>query len=101
MHEDDIEADAFVRQMVDLANDTRGDRAEMLRLINNAQVAFGVWKDRTQPLGVDLLILKGENLLREMLVSGAKDTSIASIPCVSAEEAYELHEIVGEPIATQ
>jgi hypothetical protein len=65
------------------------------RLVEDADLAFGVWPDASQPDGVGMFVIKGRELM-----AGRPGTSIpviwTAIPCIHMEYAVALRDLVGD-----
>ena len=61
-----------------------------------ADVVVGVWPDRTRPLGVDCLIIKGTQRLREFLADRKNPPVFDAIKCIEAEQAEAARQVFGE-----
>ena len=98
----DREWDAYKAQIVETANAVGAEMAgcgiEAFRLLLAANdVAFGIWQDRAEPDGVGMLVLKGQQTLREVIVAGkSRAVALTAIPCRCLEEAEALRRTIGE-----
>lgn len=93
---------AYKASIVEAANRTGTEMAgcgiEALRLLVAAHdVAFGVWQDRWELDGIGMLLLKGQQTMREVIVDNkAKAVTLTAIPCLCAEEAEAMRRVIGE-----
>jgi hypothetical protein len=93
--------DEMKRKIVESANANRtiltDDFEQVREMINTNDVVFGVWQDVAEPDGVGMLLVKGEQRLRECI---ADDKSvlcrILGIPCIEAAQAEALRQVAGE-----
>jgi hypothetical protein len=98
----DDEWDAYKAAIVEAANRTGAEMAgcgiEALRLLVAAHdVAFGVYQDRREPDGVGMLLIKGQQAMRDVIAEGTPAfVSLTAIPCTSAEEAEAMRRVIGE-----
>jgi len=87
--------DYFKRRMVDLANKTRGhltgDFAQVWEIVVNNEVVVAVWQDACEPDGIGMLLIKGEDLLRQSVENNRTlSARTAAIPCVELKQAVAL-----------
>ncbi len=89
----------FRAQLVQLYNQSiellDGTLEPVMGLIEAGDVVVAVWADTTAPLGIDLLSLKGNRLLREMMAGehpGRKQLRITVVPCRSYDHAVAAKE---------
>ena len=62
-----------------------------------ADLVFAAWLDRNKPVGVDYLVLKGEELVDEVERRGVRDTIVMSLIRVEdREEAVSLRLKIGD-----
>lgn len=92
---------SFKLQAVSVANEVRrhltGDFAEVQALVDHHTIVFAVWQDRSEPDSVGYLIVKGQQLLREIIASGKSlEVAWTAIPCFCAEQAHALLQVAGE-----
>lgn len=81
------------RDLVEMANANQaimdGTMAPIRALIAAHDVVVAVWQDSTEPDGVGAVVVKGTNLMREIIASGASQqrrvTAIASTDHAQAE----------------
>jgi hypothetical protein len=67
---------------------------EVWKIIDSADVVFGIWQDPTGPEGVGYLVIKGEHLLPDVVADGAARSHIINaISCQEAAQAYALHDL--------
>jgi hypothetical protein len=100
--------DALVEHIVAIANRVHQEMldskmtkkrafAPVMQEIENNDIVYTVWQDASQTHGVGHLIIKGESLLRNLLVDNRKLTvRIGAVPCVCAEQAHALRKVKGE-----
>jgi hypothetical protein len=64
--------DDFVHCLVEQANDNMalmdGTTVPVKRLIDDNDIAVGIWHDEAEPYGVGILILKGAKLMRDLAI---------------------------------
>ena len=89
--------DDFKRRIVELANETRdhltGDFAQVWEIVANNDLVVAVWQDVREPDGVGLLLIKGEDLLRQSVENTrAVSARTAAIPCIEYEQAVALRD---------
>ena len=66
--------------------------------IASNEIVFTVWNDDAAPLGHNLMVIKGQQRLRELTDDNvAPFLKIAAIKCMNAEQAEALHSFEGEP----
>jgi hypothetical protein len=88
----------FKRQLVGLANANNermdGTMGPVLKIIAAHDLVFAVWQDCKAADGVGTLVIKGANLLRDIVSIGtgigAQTTAIKCI-CAEQAEALRLH----------
>ena len=67
---------------------------EVWKILDSAEVVFGIWQDPTEPEGVGYLAIKGEPLLADVVAKGAAHSHIINaISCQEAAVAYALHDL--------
>ena len=67
---------------------------EVWKILDSADVMFGIWQDPTEPEGVGYLAIKGEPLLADVVAKGAAHSHIINaISCQEAAVAYALHDL--------
>ena len=66
---------------------------EVWKILDSADVVFGVWQDPTEPEGVGYLAIKGEHLLADVVAKETAHSHINAISCREATEAYALHDL--------
>ncbi len=70
-----------------------------MRLLDDGDVVAGVWVDSNEPCGIDIISLKGNRLLREMMAGEhrGRNLRITVVPCRSYQHALEVKEkLIGE-----
>ncbi|TFV71698.1 hypothetical protein E4K64_25560 [Bradyrhizobium frederickii] len=100
------DVDAFVRRLVDIANqhavDMKGmnEKAALKHvnaIIDAGQIVFGVYQDPLSATGVGYKVIKGARELGVVAVSHqAEQFAISAIPCVSAEQAMAAAALLGD-----
>jgi len=91
--------------MLRLAVETRkiltGSVDQIFEIAKKAEVVFCVWPDRTKPDGVDMMVVKGDDLLdRAARGDAVEPVRVASIPCSEADQAMMLKECIGASTET-
>jgi hypothetical protein len=67
------------------------------RLIDNHDLVFAVWQDRSQPDGVGTQIIKGRKTLTEVFTSGqSARVRWTAIPCIEEAQAVALQQVLGD-----
>jgi hypothetical protein len=67
------------------------------RIIDAADAVFGIWRDPTQPEGVDFLTIKGERFLRERVATQTTaSVKTTAIWCGSLEHAMAAKQVFGD-----
>ena len=71
---------------------------EQVRLwVEATEVVYAVWQDAAEPGGVGMMLIKGEQTLREILAADRpRSLNIIGIPCAEAEQAEALRQVAGE-----
>jgi hypothetical protein len=65
--------------------------------VDDSDVVYGVFPDLAEPSGVGVVIIKGVNLLREVIASGKEiSISTAAIPCIEREQALAAAQVWGD-----
>ena len=103
---DQVKLLAFKARMVEIANRHSAEMREMTpearsdyvkRVVERAQVAFGVWQDDKEPDGVGIYLIKGS---REMQAATIEKQDVkfrtAAVPCVNLEEAVATRRRFGD-----
>jgi hypothetical protein len=82
------EDDRCAAELASLFRATRelmdGTAGPIERLIEQGDVVYGVWLDKTKPTGIDFEVLKGIEVLEKRRASGVHKTVV---PCGSREQA--------------
>lgn len=74
-----------------------GSFEQVREMVNANDLVFGIWRDAAEPDGIGMLLVKGEQRLREIVASDKPVAcSIVGIPCVVAEQAEALRQVAGE-----
>jgi hypothetical protein len=61
-------------------------------------VVLGVWRDETEPYGIDMLPLKGTRVLRESAATGESiEARMTVVPCDCYEQALAAKKVFGGP----
>ena len=76
------------RQLMD------GTAGPIERLIEQGDVVYGVWLDKTKPAGIDFEVLKGIGFLEKRQTSGVRKTVV---PCGSREQAIRIRTMFCSP----
>jgi hypothetical protein len=85
-----------IRKLVEMANENarllKGRGIDDLREhLRGTDIVWGVWQNPAAEYGIDLMIIKGEPVLRFIVGSGVpEELSQTAINCRSAEEAEAL-----------
>jgi hypothetical protein len=99
----------FFERMVGLANEVGQDlralpddsaRYDMVKeIVDGAEVVFAVWQDKSAKGGVAYMLIKGQDLARQILADNKVEISArtTAIPCIEAEQAEALRRELGEP----
>lgn len=90
----------FVRSLVEQANQNAtlmdGTTQPVRQLIDDSDVAIGVWQDPKARYGVGLHVIKGAKLFKESIASGKPFTArVAAIPCECVEQAIAAQRVFG------
>ena len=96
-------ANQIKRNMVEFVNDhfpEFSDSAFLIRkILDDNDVVFGLWQDASEPDGVGMNVIKGKNLIREVVASRkAAKVRIAAVPCKSAEHALATEQVCGDQV---
>jgi hypothetical protein len=91
----------LIKQLVDMANANDalmdGTMAPVKKIINENEVVFAVWQDWSQPHSVDLLLVKGQQRLNEIVANNkSAEVRIAAVKCIEEAQAMALIEVLGE-----
>jgi hypothetical protein len=99
----------FFERMVGLANEVGQDlralpddgaRYDMVKeIVDDAEIVFAVWQDKSVKGGVGYMLIKGQDLARRVLADNKVGISArtTAIPCIEAEQAKALLRELGEP----
>jgi hypothetical protein len=74
-----------------------GTAGPIERLIEQGNVVYGAWLDKTKPTGIDFEVLKGIGVLEKCWTSGVRKTVV---PCGSREQAIMIRTIFSNPFAS-
>ena len=90
------------KELVDMADENRelldGTMGPVKRMFAAADIVWGVWRDSQEPNGVGLMLLKGQEKVKEIMESESDGELMEiAIPCESLEEAAGLQDELGEP----
>jgi hypothetical protein len=92
---------ALKKTAVELANATLplmdGTMEPIRKIIAENEVVLAVWQDATSENGVDMLIVKGQQKLREIASSKPAKVRMSAIHCIEREQAFALVDMLGEP----
>jgi hypothetical protein len=87
-------------EAVRVANEVRetltGDFREIEDLIVHHDIVVAIWQDSTEPDGVGMLVIKGQQRLREISTDEPQKVSFTAIPCIEFEQAEALRQRAGE-----
>jgi hypothetical protein len=77
------------------------DPQERMKVVKNIletnDITYGVWIDKEQPGGIDFHVIKGANLLREIIASGnATSAKTGVVPCCGPEQAMAAELVFGD-----
>jgi hypothetical protein len=97
----------FLERMVAIANDVGKElgalpddaaRYDMVKqIMDSAEVVFAVWTDKSAEDGVGQMLVKGSQLVRQVIADKtAVQMRVAAIPCNSVEQAEALRNELGE-----
>ena len=81
-----------LRQQILLANDD--ERMQLItRIVEDADMVFGVWPDPGENAAFGVQIIKGEDLMPPLIgFETATEMHLAAIPCVGAAQALAARE---------
>ena len=66
-------------------------------IIDDAEVAFGVWHDPKQSEGIGVRTIKGLNRLRDLIADNeSRELRIGVVPCIEEEQAIAAESIFGD-----
>ena len=92
------EADRCVAELARLSAATRelmdGTAGPIERLIEEGDVVYGVWLDKTKPRGIDFEVLKGIEVLEKRRTGFVRKTVV---PCGSREQAIRIRTMFCSP----
>ena len=104
--------DDMRRRMTDVANEHTKEMRGMTekealqfvnRVIDDAEIVWGVYQDATQPNGVGLHIIKGRRALSTIIESGqfvgkgfAFEMRMSAVPCNGLEQAVATEQVLGD-----
>jgi hypothetical protein len=72
-----------------------GTMRPVLELIAKAEVVMGVGQDAAKPYGVDMLVIKGANRMREVVATGVNmEAGMTAIKCLDYDQAEALRQHV-------
>ena len=71
-----------------------GTAGPIERLIEQGDVVYGVWLDKTRPAGIDFEVLKGIGVFETRRASGVRKTVV---PCGSREQAIMIRTMFCSP----
>lgn len=97
----------LIERIANLANETGkalgaapNDRARfkiVKRLVKDADIVFGIWQDPAAKGGVNYLLVKGNQMAREVVADKhAISARVVAIPCIDADQATALMQEFGE-----
>jgi hypothetical protein len=68
-------------------------------ILDSSDVVFGLWQDPQERGGVGMYVIKGKNLMWEVLASDKPvKVVITAVPCESAEHAMAAEEAFGDQV---
>ena len=84
-----------IRRIVGMANEVgkklTGDFDQVRAICDGADIVWAVWP------GGEMMIVKGEAILQFIAQGGvAEELALTAIPCLSAEQAEALKQVLGE-----
>jgi hypothetical protein len=90
------------RSLVELANANNermtGSAREVDAILQSADIVYAVWHDPSEPNGVGTLLIKGVNVLRDIIASGEeRQVEVNAIKCMDINQALALKEVRGAP----
>jgi hypothetical protein len=92
------EDDRCVAELAGLFTATReltdGTAGPIERLIEQGDVVYGVWLDKTKPRGIDFEVLKGIEVLEKRRTGFIRKTVV---PCGSREQAIRIRTMFCSP----
>ena len=94
-------ADLTKQEMVDFINDHFFDfdrpTISVREIFHKNDVVFGLWQNSSEPDGVGMCVIKGQNAIRESMASGkGASVRMAALPFETAEDAREAEEVFGD-----
>jgi hypothetical protein len=95
------QVEEFMLQMVGLYNKNPslmdGTTGPVKRLFEEGDVVWGVWRDDTEPYGIDMIVLKGTRVLRDCAATGKNvEARVTVVPCDCYEQALAPKKVFGE-----
>jgi hypothetical protein len=104
--------DDMRRRMTDVANEHAKEMQGMTdkealqfvkRVIEDAEIVWGVYQDATQPNGVGMHIIKGRRALSTISEAGqfvgkgfAFEMRMSAVPCTCLEQAVATEQVLGD-----
>jgi hypothetical protein len=68
-------------------------------ILDTRDIVFGLWQDPEEPDGVGRYVIKGKNLMREILASGkGAKVRMAAVACESPEHAIAAEQVFGDQV---
>ncbi|MHC2626065.1 hypothetical protein ACVIW2_008097 [Bradyrhizobium huanghuaihaiense] len=95
----------MIEQAVELANAFRETLsaapakkrlAMVKRRFSDSDVVFAIWQDPNLPHGVGWILVKGQQIARQVLANNENSIRVAAIPCIEAAQAHALLQELGE-----
>jgi hypothetical protein len=67
-------------------------------IVADNDIVVAVWQDIAEPNGVGLLVVRGANMIREIVASGVTATGVkvSAVPCCDYAEAVTLWQVLGD-----
>ncbi|MGX1323879.1 hypothetical protein AB7M17_007332 [Bradyrhizobium sp. USDA 377] len=101
-----MSVEMMIEHAVDLANAFRKTLsaapakkrlAMVKRRVSDSDVVFAIWQDPNLPHGVGWILVKGQQIARQVLANNENATiRVAAIPCIEAAQAQALLQELGE-----
>jgi hypothetical protein len=97
----------FVQALVTMSNKVQKQLSEISGedafqaikgLVEDADVVFALWQDKSETNGVGVLMIKGDPNLLETIASGRATCKIAAIPCTERAHAEAARASLGNKL---
>ena len=95
--------DETKRDMVEFVNEHFAGSDEPVisirEILDSSDVVFGLWQDPEEPDGVGMYVIKGKNLMREVLASDKPAKVVmTAVPCENAAHAIAAEQAFGDQV---